>query len=94
MKTKEIECILRLVNSDMYLDLKEYIVENKLAAESDFKGLTRDFEKATFICGVLDVAAKENKLILLDYEWVILPKEYIKITCVTETEKKEFTHGI
>jgi hypothetical protein len=94
MTTKELNCIAKLIDKELYLDFKEFLIDNKLASEDDFKDLTRDFEKASFICATLTQAALEEKLILLDYEWVLLPKEYIKVTCITETERKEFAHGI
>lgn len=94
IKTKKIECILRLINRDMFIELKEYLIENKFVKEDDFRELTRDFEQAAFIYTALNKAAADEKLILLDYEWVLLPKEYIKIICITGTEKKEFTYGI
>jgi len=94
MKTKELECILKLVNLDFYEELKEYIIDNKLAKESDFKELYRDFERAGFIYTTLKAAEENEDLILLDFEWVFLPKHYIKLMCVTETEKKVFSHGI
>ena len=94
MKKKELECINKLIHEDLYLDFKEYIIENKLAKEEDFSALHRDTERARFICSILDQAAKEDKLILLDYEWTLLPLEIIKVTCVTETEKREFTYGL
>lgn len=93
MKIKELECINKLIHEDLYLDFKEYIVDNKLAKEEDFISLVKDYEKAKFICYTLDQAVKNEKLILLDYEWSFLPIELIKVTCVTETEKREFTYG-
>ena len=91
--SKKLDCIKKLIEIGMYDEFKEYIVENKLAGEHEFKTLNRDIEKARFIYETLGSAAKDNKLILLDFEWSFLPIELIKITCVTETGKKEFTYG-
>jgi len=93
MKEKELECINKLIYEDLYEDFKEYILDNKLAKEEDFRLLARDTERARFVCYTLDQAAKAEKIILLDYEWTFLPIELIKVTCVTEREKREFTYG-
>jgi len=93
MKAKELECIHKLIYEGMYEEFKEYIIDNKLAKEEDFKLLNRDSEKARFIGHTLDNAAKEEKLLLLDYEWSLLPLEIITITCINLTEKKEFKYG-
>lgn len=94
MKTREVECIQRLLEKGLYYEMRDYIVESKFAKLEDFDPLTRDFEKAMFICSCLHKASEEEKLILLDYEWVLLPLEFIKVTCVSETDKKEFIHGL
>ena len=92
---KKLECIKRLVEFERFYDLKEWMVESKLALESDFKGLTRDSEKAEYIYITLTKAAQDGSiLMLLDYEWSLLPFESIKLTCITNAEKKEFTVGL
>ena len=92
-KKKELECIHKLIYEDMYYEFQEYLIDNKIAKAEEFVNLANDAEKARFICATLEQAAKDEKLILLDYEWAFLPIEIIKVTCVTETEKKEFTYG-
>ena len=94
MNKKEIECIKRLIEKDVYLDLKDYIIDNKLAKEEDFAPLIRDQERAIFICFTLEQALKDERLMLVDYEWTLLPLEFIKLTCVSPDEKKEFIHGL
>lgn len=93
MKAKELECMNKLIHEDMYEDFKEYLIDNKLAKEEDFKLLSRDFERARFIGQILDDAAKDGRLQLVDYEWSFLPLELITVTCVSETEKREFKYG-
>ncbi len=90
---KKIECIKRLLSHDRYYEFANWLVGQRLTNKDDMKDLSRDQEKAEFIYTILKTAEKEEKLILLDFEWALLPLETIKITCVTETEKKEFTYG-
>lgn len=94
MKLRELECIKRLIEKDAYPEMRDFLINKKLAQSEDFEDLTRDVEKARFICSTLEQAAEDEKLILLDYEWTLLPLETIRVTCVTKDAKIEFTHGL
>ena len=61
--------------------------------KDDFVELTRNQERAEYIYSVLNQAVEDEKLQLLDFEWNLLPKEVIRIMCVTALEKKVFTYG-
>lgn len=94
MKAKELQCMSKMIHEGFYEDFKEYIIENKLAPKQDLEALIRDTEKARFICATLEQSCLDDKLQLIDYEWTLLPRETIKITCVSNIEKREFTYGI
>jgi hypothetical protein len=93
MTNKKLECIKRMVHLGHFLELVEWLVETKLVKYEDFVTLTREQERSEFVYKSLIDAEQKEDLILLDFEWSLLPLEFIKITCVTETEKKEFVHG-
>lgn len=93
MNKKNVECIFRMLELGAFDEFKEFLIDIKVASEESFIGLNRTSEKARFICEALHKAAEDELLLLLDYEWTLLPFETIKITCVTEREKKEFSHG-
>jgi len=93
---KKMQCIAKLLEFGMFGEFKEYILDNRLVTREYFGalGASNIVNKAKFIYSILHQAAKDEKLMLLDYEWQFLPNEYIKITCVSEqTGKKEFTYG-
>lgn len=94
MKTKQLECIFRLIQLGALEEIKEYLIESNLVKEEDFFNLSRDTEIASFIYDTLQLAVSSKHLQLLDFEWSLLPLELIRVTCVTDTEKKEFTHGL
>jgi hypothetical protein len=91
--SKKIDCIKRLIELDISIDLINWIVENKFEKKDSFKNLANQL-KAELILKSLSKAEEDGELILLDYEWSILPFEVIKVTCVTLTEKKEFIYGV
>ncbi len=93
---KKIECIKRLLllNANEYYEFVNWLTEHKLADEGDFESVFRIQERAELIYKKLRKAEVNNELMLLDYEWTVLPLETIRITCVNSTEKREFTHGL
>ena len=94
MLNKKIECILRLLKKEeSYVDIVNWLIELKIVILQDAKSQTRDQEKAEFLYYSFKKGVESEKIQLLDYEWTVLPLEQIKITCVTEREKKEFTYG-
>lgn len=94
MLNRKIECILRLLKKEeSYSDIANWLIEQKIVVLEDAKGQTREQEKAEFLYHALKKGVEIEKIQLLDYEWTVLPLEQIRITCVTEREKKEFTYG-
>lgn len=92
---RNIDCVERLLTiNHSYDEIVEWLTLNKFVDEVDLKGLTRDRERAEFIYGIFNKKKQEDEIILLYFEWTVLPKETIKITCVTKNEEKFFTYGI
>lgn len=87
------KCIQRYIELYGYSELKEYILVNKLAESFDANSKTRIPEQAEFLYITLLEAEKNEKLLLLSFEWKILPLEQIKITCISAREERFFTHG-
>lgn len=94
MNNRRIDCISRLLKiNDVYSDICMWLIEQKIITRTEAEGPTRDQEKAEFLYFSFKKGVDIEKLILLDYEWTILPLEQIKITCITDRETKEFCSG-
>lgn len=92
---REIDCIERLLDKNFsYPEICDWLLLNKLADSVDVENNVRTRERAEFVYSVLKQAQKDEKIMLLYFEWSLLPKETIKITCITETEEKFFTYGL
>jgi hypothetical protein len=70
------------------------MVSEKLIETAELSRLPTANEKAECIFKALTKAAQDGTLQLLHFDWVVLPTESIKLTCVTATEKKEFTFDL
>lgn len=92
---RKIECIERLLEINYsYEEMGEWLVENKFTDYATVDSYKRTKEQAEFIYSTFRQLADDDKIILLYFEWSILPTESIKITCVTPTEERLFTYGL
>ena len=91
---KKIECIRKLVDNDMFYEFIDWFKEQKLIDKGETDMLDRAKERAEFVYTVFLRAEEAEQVQLVDYEWTLLPLETIKILCITENEKKEFTYGL
>lgn len=89
-----IECVKTLINKNGYYDLMEWLQENKILDKERWKNADSLQLKSELVVRSLSAAEQDQRLLLLDYEWTILPLETIRIMCVTDKEKKEFTFGL
>jgi hypothetical protein len=89
----EIKCLSRL---DELLSTNETIVEYLVS-----EGLMQKDEQKAMMAGS-DVAKalqlflgkmKGNKLQLLEYEWVLLPEERLKVTIISDRNSREFSYN-
>lgn len=70
-----------------------FLKEQKLINDFQMTAIANDSDKAKYLFNLLEALKKEDKLLLLDYEWAILPIERLKLTIVTERMQREFTHN-
>lgn len=92
---RKIDCIQRLIEKNLaYDEIAEWLILNKFTTDIVAKEYTRPKEQAEFIFYTLKQGVVDEKVILLYFEWTILPTETIKITCTITTEEKQFTYGL
>jgi len=70
----------------------DFLKEEKLITDDMVQTLLNEHHSshASRIANLLADLAKQDKLQLVDYEWTILPTEHLKLTLVTDHNKKEF----
>lgn len=87
------KCIERYIILYGFNEIKEYLISTKLAEPVEANSKTRVPEQAEFVYFSLLEGEKSEKLLLVNYEWKLLPLEQIKITCISTREERFFTHG-
>jgi len=92
---RKVDCISRLLEvNHSYEEICDWLIENKFADPIYANANSRISEKSDFIYKILKENEANGNIILLYFEWSILPTESIKITCVTPKEEKLFTYGL
>lgn len=92
---RNIDCIERLITvNHSYQEICDWLILNEFTDQRAVNTPHRIREQAEFIYETLRQLERDKKLILLYFEWTVLPKETIKITCVTPNEEKLFTYGL
>ena len=93
--SRKIECLARFNSLNHSTSLiKKFLIEEKLIKVEKYTGAVTKLMEAEVSFLALKRASDEEKVILVDYEWSILPKEQIRITIVTPYINKEFSFGL
>jgi len=91
---KEIECIARLQQLGSNVDnILTYLFNESLISKDDIQVIRRSPDSYKDIQLLLAKLSASGKLQLLEYEWVVLPVERIKIHLVTDKSSEEFTYN-
>lgn len=95
MRNSKIDCLERMFKLAQNMgDLVNFLYDEKLITKSDVENVGKEPDKARTVYEILQRLKEEDKLLLLDYEWTILPIERIKVSIVTEAVAREFTYRL
>lgn len=93
---REAECLKRLFNRDpsYFMEIVQFLESEGLITSGEVANLTRVEDQVHFTYTKSNKLIEQDLLFLFDYEWVVLPKEKIKITIVTRRTTKELSVSI
>lgn len=74
-------------------ELITFLKDQRLINDFQRTEIINESDKAKYICQLIEGLKKEEKLLLLDYEWTILPVERLKLTIITERTQREFCYN-
>jgi hypothetical protein len=91
---REIDCWQRLQDKSGSIDeILDFLIAEKLMNAEMAKKIKQSSDEAKEIHAFLKDLSRNDKIQLLDYSWVILPVEIIKINLVTNRNNKLFTYN-
>lgn len=94
---KKIECLNRLFDLiKCRTDILQFLKEEKIISDDLMQSILHEHhtQHAPRIATLLDELASKDQLQLVDYEWAILPKEVVKLTLVSKSNKKDFSYSV
>ncbi len=90
----EMDCIERLQElTGAVEEMLTFMVEEKLITMDHVKEIKSSFSSAKSFCLTVKRLMNTGALQLVEYEWVILPVERIKVLMVTDRATREFGHN-
>jgi len=93
MKQRHIDCIKRLLELLSGVELLDFMKEEKIISNEQLVELPLEVDKSKYIYRLLLSASSTEKIQLLAFDWILLPKEQIRIRIVTEFQTREFSYG-
>lgn len=97
MKTKkrtEIECLARLNELTGGIDeILAFLLEERVITVDEAKHVKTSSNIPQEMQQLLKNLGDASRIQLLEYEWIILPVERVKILMVTNMQSREFTYN-
>lgn len=91
---KEINCLNRLNTlTGSINEIVTFLLEEKLLDKSEATSIVSSSDVAKSLNALLHRLNELGKIQLIEYEWVILPVERIKIHIVTLLSNREFVYN-
>lgn len=90
----KVDCIKRLLDVNCASSMIDFMIKERIVNKELYIDALNDQVIAEITYLALTRALSEERIMLADFEWSILPKELIKITIVTPEIHEEFTYGL
>ncbi len=89
----KIDCIKRLIKiGQSKTEMIDFLLSENILTIDEVKQLETDDFALTFFLKMTK-ALESGKIMLFDFSWIILPKEQIAITIVSNSGTKQFTYS-
>lgn len=90
-ENKEIQCLSRLIKkTSCYESILDFLLQEKVIDKADHP--RGDKDKAFHLYNLIENGKQKETLILVSYEWILLPVEHINLTLVSKMTRKEFIY--
>lgn len=90
-KKKEIECLTKIRSMNGSLDdIMSFILDERLVSLDEIKLIKNSPNEPKELRDLIEDLKAKEKLQLVEYQWVFLPKEYATLMLVSDRQTKEF----
>jgi hypothetical protein len=89
MKSRQLQCLNRLIKfTSCYESILDFMIQDKVIKKSDID--RSNIDHALHIYNLLEAAKEQESIMLIAYEWSLLPKEHIGLNILTNMRNKTF----
>ena len=89
LKNRQIQCLNRLVKfTSCYETILDFLVEEKIISRVELNREGKD--RAMHLYGLIEKGKSDESIMLVSFEWTLLPKEHIQLTLLTRMTRKVF----
>jgi hypothetical protein len=90
-KKKETECLAKIRSINGSLDeVMSFLLDEKLVSLDMIKSIKNSPSESKELRDLIESLKTTEKLQLVEYQWVLLPKEYATLMLVSDRRTKEF----
>ena len=77
-------------------EILSFLKENRIITDDEMQALLNEHHTShpTRVASLLDQLQQSEKVQLVNYEWTVLPKEFMQLSIVTDEAKREFTYTV
>ena len=97
MSIKKIQCLDELFTKlDCRVEVLQFLKDEKLITDDVMASTLNEIHTShsSRVFTILNELQNNDNVQLIDYEWTILPKQFIRLTIVTDRTKKDFTYTV
>ena len=92
INNKQIQCLNRLIKfTSCYETILDFLEQEKVITKEDLH--RGDKDQAFHLLSLIEKGKKDESLLLVAYEWTLLPTEHINVTMTSRMMTKEFIYN-
>lgn len=93
-KINEVKCLDKLIKeTGCIIPILNFLHQNKIITLKQYSDVNNSSDKAINLWGLFQAIKDKEEIQMIDYEWVILPQERIKLTILTNQYMEKWTYG-
>ena len=97
MSLKKIQCLNELfAKLNCRVEILQFLKDEKIINDDVMATILNELhlQHPNLVFNLLEELQQAEKVQLVDYQWNLLPKEFIQLTIVTDNAKREFTYAV
>lgn len=93
-KQKHVDCLTTLFDKTGQMDdFVDFLIKERIISNSTFATGERKIDRINIMYKEMIKAVDEEKILLLTFDWKLLPTHQIKVSILTKNGSRDFLYG-